>query len=60
MVTMAAFIAIFILIGMIFVGSVGINMVINSNRVKKHDVQARRPKQPHLHDIIFAPSNQVN
>jgi hypothetical protein len=60
MVTMAAFITTFILIGMIFVGSVGINMVLNRNRVKKHDVQACRPKQPHLHDIIFAPYNQVN
>jgi hypothetical protein len=60
MVTMATFITAFILIGMIFVGSVGINMVINSNRVKKQDGQARRPKQPHLHDIIFAQYNQVN
>jgi len=57
---MAAFIITFILIGIIFVGSVGINMVLNSSRVKKHDVQARRPKQPHLHDVIFAQYNQVN
>lgn len=60
MVTMAAFITTFILIGMIFVGSVGINMALNRSRAKKHDVQTCRPKQPHLHDIIFAPSNQAN
>ncbi len=60
MVTMAAFITTFILIGMIFVGSVGINMILNSNRSKKHNMQARHPKQPHLHDIIFAQYNQVN
>jgi hypothetical protein len=60
MVTMTAFITTFILIGMIFVGSVGINMLLNCSRTKKRDVQARRPKQPHLHDIIFAPSNQIN
>jgi hypothetical protein len=60
MVTMATFITTFILIGMIFVGSVGLNVVLNSSRAKKHDVQARRPKQPHLHDVIFAQYNQVN
>jgi hypothetical protein len=60
MVTMTAFITTFILIGIIFVGSVGINILLNHSRAKKHDVQARRPRQPHLHDIIFAPSNQVN
>ncbi len=60
MVTMAAFITTFIFIGMIFLGSVGINIVLNRSRVKKHDMQVRRPKQPHLHDVIFAQSNQVS
>ncbi len=60
MVTMATFITTFIVIGIIFVGSVGINMVLNSGRVKKHNVQVRRPKQPHLHDIIFAQYKQIN
>ena len=60
MVTLAGFITTFILIGILFVGSVGINMVLNSKQAKKHEAQVRRPKQPHLHDIIFAQYNQIN
>jgi hypothetical protein len=54
MVTMAMFIITFMIIGMIFVGSVGINMLLNSSQIKRQDIRVRRPKQPHLHDIIFA------
>lgn len=54
MVTMFTFITAYIIIGMIIVSGISVNMVINNGRIKKRDVQVRRPKQPHLHDIIFA------
>ena len=57
MVSMITFIATFLIIGMIFVGSTGVNLVLNSRRIKKHSVQADRPKQLHLHDVIFARHN---
>ena len=54
MVTMVAFITTFLIMGMIIAGGIGINIAIYSSRIKRHGTQARRPKQPHLHEIIFA------
>jgi hypothetical protein len=56
MITMTAFIAIAILLIIIFLGGTGFNMLLNRGQIKKYGVQARRPKQPHLHDIIFVRS----
>jgi hypothetical protein len=57
MITMVSFITAFIIMSMIIAGGIGLNMALYSHRLKKYNVQVRQPKQPHLHDIIFARYN---